>query len=134
MRIIGIGVDLVKVARIEAAIERWGERFLKRVFTPAEMEYCGGHAAGGIHYAARFAAKEAVRKATGEDLKWTDVEITNEERGKPVIRLSGGNPAEETENPKILLSISHTDEYAVAYVIAQTADTLNADHRPVEDR
>ena len=123
MRIIGIGVDLVEVARIEAAIERWGERFLKRIFTPAEMGYCGGRAAGGIHYAARFAAKEAVRKATGEDLNWTDVEITNEERGKPVVRLSSRNLAGGgVENTKILLSISHTDEYAVAYVIAQTTE------------
>ena len=122
MQIIGIGVDLVEVARIEAAIEKWGERFLKRVFTPAEVEYCGSHAAGGIHYAARFAAKEAVRKATGEDLKWTDVEITNEVQGKPVVRLSGRNLTGEAENPKILLSISHTDEYAIAYVIAQTTE------------
>jgi holo-[acyl-carrier protein] synthase len=123
MRIIGIGVDLVEVARIEAAIERWGERFLKRIFTPAEMEYCGGHTVGGIHYAARFAAKEAVRKATGEDLNWTDVEITNEERGKPVVRLSGRNlTGEEAENTKILLSISHTDEYAVAYVVVQATE------------
>ncbi len=123
MRIVGIGVDLVEVARVEAAIEKWGERFVKRVFTPAEVEYCRMHASCGIHYAARFAAKEAVRKATGENLKWTDVEITNEVQGKPVVRLSGRNlTGEGTENTEILLSISHTDEYAVAYVVVQTTE------------
>jgi holo-[acyl-carrier protein] synthase len=122
MRIVGIGVDLVEVARVETAIEKWGERFLKRVFTPVEVEYCELHAARGIHYAARFAAKEAVRKATGENLKWTDVEITNEVQGKPVVRLSGRNLTGETENTRILLSISHTDEYAVAYVVVQATN------------
>ena len=122
MQIVGIGVDLVEVARVEAAIEKWGKRFVKRVFTPAEAEYCELHAARGIHYAARFAAKEAVRKATGENLKWTDVEITNEVQGKPVVRLSGRNLTGGTENTRILLSISHTDEYAVAYVVVQATD------------
>ena len=114
MQITGVGVDLVEVARIEKAIGRWGDHFLKHVFTPVEVEYCRGNTNNGIHFSARFAAKEAVRKAIGGNIGWTDVEITNEEDGKPVVRLAKNNHGQQ-----IFLSMSHTDKYAIAYVIVQ---------------
>ena len=112
MQIIGVGVDLVEVVRVEKAIRRWGDHFLKHVFTPAEIAYCRKRANEGIHLSARFAAKEAVRKAVGRNTKWTDVEITNEGDGKPVVRL-----AESDSRWQIFLSMSHTGEHAIAYVI-----------------
>ena len=117
--IIGIGTDIVKVERIEKAIEKWGIRFLKRVFTHTELEYCRNRAREGIHFAARFAAKEAFRKAAGRKLNWTDVEIINQDEGKPVVRLSGEISGDDIKNWKSFISISHTYEYAIAYVLIQ---------------
>ncbi len=120
--IIGVGTDIVKVERIEKAIEKWGMRFLKRVFTPTELEYCRSRAREGIHFAARFAAKEAFRKAAGRKLNWTDVEIINEDEGKPAVSLSGKISGDDIKNWKSFISISHTYEYAIAYVLIQTAN------------
>ncbi len=117
--IIGIGTDIVKVERIEKAIEKWGMRFLKRVFTGTELEYCKSRAREGIHFAARFAAKEAFRKASGRKLNWNDVEIINEEEGKPVVRMIGKFSENDKKSWKSFISISHTDEYAIAYVLIQ---------------
>ena len=113
----GIGVDIVGVVRIEKVIEKWDDRFLRHVFTPAEIEYCRRYAVEGIHFAARFAAKEAVRKAVGEKFKWTDVEIINDADGKPVVKLVGANLHVNVKKLRIFLSMSHTDEYAIAYVV-----------------
>lgn len=92
--IYGVGVDLIRVERIREAWQRWGVRFEKRVFTPAEVEFCRarGNAAGCL--ALRFAAKEAFAKAVGVGLRsaellWRDIEVTADERGKPFLVLSG---------------------------------------------
>ncbi len=116
--IVGVGVDLVEVARVERAIKKWGGHFLKHVFTPAEVAYCRKRANEGVHLSARFAAKEAVRKAVGRNIRWTDVEITNEEDGKPVVRL-----AKSDSGRQFFLSMSHTGEYAIAYVVIQTTES-----------
>jgi holo-[acyl-carrier protein] synthase len=113
----GLGVDIVEVARIEKILKKWGERFLQRVFTQKEQDYCSRKAHPEQSLAARFAAKEAVLKAIGTGLSggvnWTDVEVVNTESGKPEVRL-GKNLLEKVGNKKILLSLSHTREWAIA--------------------
>ena len=118
-----IGLDIVEVQRIKELLEQYGAKFIGKILSSSEISLYENKPNDLIFLAGRFAAKEAVRKATGENLKWTDVEITNEERGKPIVRLSDRNlTGGGTENTRILLSISHTDEYAVAYVVVQTTD------------
>jgi len=113
----GLGIDLVEVGRIKRAVDRWGHRFLHRVFTPGEISYCNRKVFPEQSLAARFAAKEAVFKAMGTGLsggiRWTDVEIANDPRGKPEVRL-GPRITRLLGNRTILLSISHTKEFAVA--------------------
>ncbi len=116
----GVGIDIVEVARIERTLNRFGQRFLRRVFTPGEWDYCSRKAHPGQSLAARFAAKEAVLKAMGTGLSggvnWTDVEVVNSESGKPEVKLS---PAlvRKIGNKKVLLSISHTKEFAIAQAV-----------------
>ena len=118
--ITGIGVDILSIIRIKNAIERWQERFISRVYTQGEIDYCRRQRLEFIHFAARFAAKEAVMKALGSRVGWKDIEIINDERGKPSVILSdrakketGGQQAE-----KIFLSLSHDGAYAIAQVVA----------------
>ena len=112
--IIGIGIDIIEVARIEKAIERWGDNFLKHVFTDREIEYAQGNKHPKQHFAARFAAKEAVYKAVGNDptIHWKDIKILNDNHGKPYCELK-----KEGFNNKIVISLSHTQNYAVANAI-----------------
>jgi holo-[acyl-carrier protein] synthase len=116
----GLGIDMVEVGRIKRALNRWGERFLHRVFTSEERDYCKRKAFPEQSLAARFAAKEAVLKAIGTGLsggiRWTDVRIVNGKSGRPEVRL-GKNITQRIGNKKILLSISHTKEFAIAQVI-----------------
>lgn len=115
------GVDLIEIARLRAAVERHGVRFLARVFTPAEITLCSGRAES---LAARFAAKEAVAKALGtgiwrSGIGWTDVEILREQSGAPLLRLHGG-AAQRAAALGIgawSLSLSHDRERAVAFVV-----------------
>ena len=113
----GTGIDLLEVARIKKATERWGERFLHRVFTQQERDYCQRKAHPEQSLAARFAAKEAVLKAIGTGLsggiRWTDIEVANDEKGKPGVRL-GKRILQKVGKRKVLLSISHTKEFAIA--------------------
>ena len=92
-RILGHGIDLIECRRIEELAERHGERFLRRVFTEAELKYCLDRAHRWQHLAGRFAAKEAVLKALGTgwrgQIAWTDVEVTNDPLGRPTVRLDG---------------------------------------------
>ena len=124
MRIFGIGVDVVDVARIEEAIARHGERFLERTFTEGERVYCEGLAQSGPSYAARFAAKEAVAKAFGTGIGGEaglrEIEVVRAESGAPGIRLSG-HAAEFAAShgiSQVLVSLSHTRHSAVAQVVA----------------
>ncbi|NIA07569.1 MAG: holo-ACP synthase [Actinobacteria bacterium] len=124
MRILGHGVDVIECPRILKLLEDHGDRFLKRVFTEHELEYCHRHKESTQHLAGRFAAKEAVLKALGTGMrgrmKWTDVEIANDDLGKPEISLSGesADVAKKTGVSQVLVSISHTREHAVASAIA----------------
>jgi holo-[acyl-carrier protein] synthase len=125
MKIIGIGVDIVETARIEASISRHGDRFLQRVFTAGEIAYCSGMKCAACHFAARFAAKEAVSKAfgtgIGEKMEWRDIEVQRKESGAPFLVLHGGaaRMAEVGGVAEMLLSLSHSDQYAVASVVFQ---------------
>ena len=116
----GLGVDLVEVGRIRRACDRWGERFLRRVFTAGERAYCMRKAHPEQSLAARFAAKEAVLKAIGTGLsggiRWTDVEVVNERSGKPGVRL-GERITRRIGDRTVLLTISHTKELAIAQAI-----------------
>ncbi len=123
--IIGTGIDLVEISRIVSAIEKHGDRFLKRLFSPEELDYCLGKAARDQHLAGRFAAKEAVFKALGtgwaEGVSWLGVEILPGIAGAPQINLSG--PAKERlrsiGGQRIHISISHTDKMATAVAIVE---------------
>ena len=109
--IIGTGIDIIEIDRIQKAIDRWGEDFLKHVFNDEEIEYAQKRKFPTQHYAARFAAKEAIYKAFGDykTLGWKDITILNDANGRPYCRLRDKN----IKN-KIFLSISHTKNYAVA--------------------
>ena len=110
----GIGIDIIEIDRIQKAIDRWGEGFLKHVFNDEEIEYALKRKFPTQHYAARFAAKEAIYKAFGsyKTLGWKDMTILNDENGRPYCRLK-----DKKIKNKILLSISHTKNYAVANAI-----------------
>ena len=123
--IIGTGVDLIEVERIERALRRHGRRFLDRLFTPAEIEYCEAGGALKCHrLAARFAAKEAALKALGtglrDGLNWTDIEVVRDPLGKPALRLSGkaADLAAQQGIAQVHVSLSHAKDYAVAQVVA----------------
>ena len=120
MGILGTGIDLVENARIAASIEKFGDRFLHRVFTPGEIAYCASKPKPVPHYAARFAAKEAVSKCfgtgIGKQLGWLDMEVTNDEAGAPHLLLHGDGKtlAEQRGVRHIFVSLTHTDAYAAA--------------------
>ena len=121
--ILGIGIDIVEVDRIGAAIARTA--FQERVYTPAEREYCDSRGAQRpASYAARFAAKEAVMKALGTGLRggtWQDIEILLNELGRPEVRLRGyfAARAAELAVSKVHVSLSHTRDYAAAQAVAE---------------
>lgn len=126
-----IGVDIVEVARIAQALDRWGERFLRRVYTGGEIAYCGGRTSS---LAARWAAKEAVSKALGTGwaaqaahdagwIDWVEIEVVRQASGQPEVRLSGKARAraEAIGVAGWQLSMSHTHEHAVAMVVGWRA-------------
>jgi len=126
--IIGIGTDIVECLRIAQMIERHGEVFLQRVYTTREIEYCSTRKAATQHYAGRWAAKEAVLKAMGtgwaRGISWRDIEIRNDEGGRPRIALGGGarEVCETLGLADMLISISHCRSHATAYAIAVGRD------------
>ena len=118
----GIGVDIIEIERISKAIKNKA-RFSERFFTEAENDYCNSKADSFVHYAGRFAAKEAVVKAMGtgfKGFKWKDIEIINQPSGKPEVKLlaKAAVIAKEKEIIEIEVSISHSRNYAVAQAIA----------------
>jgi len=124
--IAGIGVDIVEVSRLERAIGEYGDRFVNRVFTGREIEYCERVARKAERYATRFAAKEAARKALGAAtpiaaLSWHDVEIISSTEGAPQLQFHG-RAAEIVEKLKIVsahVSLSHERGQAVAFVVLE---------------
>jgi len=116
----GLGADVIEVARIRGVMERQGQRFLERVFTPEEREYCFRMAHPHKHLAARFAAKEAVSKCfttgIGSELGWRSVSVYHGERNQPLVRLDPKGEAllREAGATHVLLTLSHTDTVAMA--------------------
>lgn len=125
MAIIGIGIDLVEVERIRTLLERHGERFKARTFTEVEVAYCDGCADPAMHYAARFAAKEAGAKALGtgfaQGVFWVDIEVARDVAGRPELRMHGAARAlaEKQGVTQCHVSLSHTKEQAVAQVVLE---------------
>ncbi|MCL5037732.1 MAG: holo-ACP synthase [Chloroflexi bacterium] len=117
---LSIGFDIIEVERIESAALRWGETFEKRIFTPGELDYCGGGPARMIRLAARFAAKEALYKALGGGFGWQDAEVDSRPGSPPVLILhdKAKTRAEKIGAVDISLSISHTKGTAAAVVVA----------------
>jgi len=126
--ILGTGVDIAETSRIERSLERHGERFSQRVFTPAEIAYCEKFKNRAERYAARFAAKEAAFKALGtgwrEGIRWLDAEVIHRSSGKPELVLTGKaeEVAREMRVTRMSVSISHSDCYVVALVIFEGDD------------
>ena len=112
--LIGTGVDITEVRRIRQAVEKWGEDFLKRIFTNAEIENAKTKTSFYQHLAGRFAAKEAIFKALGDNqLSWQDIQIHNDEAGKPVCVFLNGRG----KDINVVISISHVKTYAVANAV-----------------
>ena len=124
MHVLGIGTDIVECLRIAQMIERHGELFIGRVFTPAEVEYCSIRKSATQHYSGRWAAKEAILKAIGtgwvRGISWQDMEVVNDMGGRPEVQLSGGaaEACQKRGIRKVLVSISHCRSHATAYAIA----------------
>ncbi|HXM99060.1 MAG TPA: holo-ACP synthase [Candidatus Dormibacteraeota bacterium] len=119
----GLGVDITEVDRIQGAIERQGERLLKRIYTPAEIAYCERFKNKFERYAGRFAVKEAAMKALGtgwsRGVRWVDIEVVREKGGRPVLKLAGEAKqiAERMGVKNIAITITHTEKQALAQVI-----------------
>ena len=128
MSIVGIGIDLVDCARIENSIERFGERFLRRVFTEGEIAYSQSMKFPARHFAARFAAKEALSKAfgtgIGKAMGWRDLDVRKKESGEPYVVMSGGaeKMAIERGVKKVWISLSHTDQAGMATIILESGE------------
>jgi holo-[acyl-carrier protein] synthase len=122
--IIGIGTDIAECLRIARMIERHGELFINRVYTPGEISYCQSRAQATQHFTGRWAAKEAILKALGtgwrRGIAWRDIEIRNESSGQPVVAVRGGakEVAEQLGITKLLVTISHCRTHATAYAVA----------------
>ena len=123
--ILGIGIDIIEVVRIKASLEKFGERFGKRILLPDETAYCLSHKDPAPFVAARFAAKEAISKAfgtgIGTQLGWQDMEICKKESGEPFVVLHGkGKKLFESRQAKqLLVSLSHTENYAAVTAVLE---------------
>jgi len=123
--IVGTGIDIAEVPRIRKSIERFGQRFLERIFTAGEIRYCDSKANRVERYAGRFAAKEAAMKALGtgwnHGVRWRDCEVSRKPGGRPTMVFHGkaGEFAAGLGVKNIALSISHTEEQAIAQVILE---------------
>ncbi|MBN2254504.1 MAG: holo-ACP synthase [Deltaproteobacteria bacterium] len=121
----GIGIDIVDVKRIDDIIGRWGETFLRRVYSREEIDYCAGMARASMHFAARFAAKEAFLKCIGVELRkgisLRHISVDNKRDGSPVLRFQEEFADRLFQHgiTKTYVSLSHTDTYATAVVILE---------------
>ena len=125
--VVGVGTDLMEIARIQQSIARFGDRFLVRVFTPREIEYCQRKKNAAESFAARFAAKEAGAKALGTGIShgvgWLELEVTREPSGKPSLELKGraAQRARALGVTHISLSLTHSRDVALAVVIMENS-------------
>ena len=112
--ILGTGIDIIEIKRIKKAIDRWGNGFLNHVFNKEELDYAKKHKKSTQHLAGRFAAKEAIVKAIGDNahINWKDMTILNDKHGAPYCVFN-----KKKFKKKILISLSHSENYAVASAI-----------------
>jgi len=126
--ILGVGTDITECLRIARMIERHGELFIDRVYTPAEIQYCRNRKQATQHFTGRWAAKEAILKALGtgwrRGIAWRDIEVRNEPGGRPVVAVRGGakDVIEQLGIAKLLVSISHCRSHATAFAVAVGRD------------
>jgi holo-[acyl-carrier protein] synthase len=123
--VLGLGIDIIEVSRIQSSFEKFGERFVNRILRPEEIRYCLSHRAPAPFLAVRFAAKEAISKAfgtgIGSQLGWLDMEIRHRESGEPYVVLHGGGSALMASRgaDALLISLSHTQAYATAVALLE---------------
>ena len=126
MSVLGIGVDLVECARVQHSLDRFGDRFLHRVFTEGEIAYSQSMKFPARHLAARFAAKEAISKAfgtgIGKAMGWKDIDVHKKPSGEPFIVLEGGAKqlAAARGVAKVSITLSHTDNHAMAMIVLES--------------
>ncbi len=118
MAVLGVGTDIVRMDRISALVDKYGDRFLRRVYTQTERNYCSEKAKPAMHFAGRFAAKEAVAKALYQSghldvIPLSHIEITNDRYGRPVVAVS------HLYDRRVKVSISHDHEYAIAMAVVE---------------
>jgi holo-[acyl-carrier protein] synthase len=124
--ILGVGIDIIEVGRIQASLEKFGERFVNRVLHPNEIAYCNSHKRPAPFVAVRFAAKEAISKAfgtgIGSQLSWHDMEVGRKPSGEPFVILheAGQKLLRERGGRVVLISLSHTQEHATAIAILES--------------
>lgn len=121
--IVGVGIDLTPIPRVAALLDRWGERFARKVFTDGERAYCDRRGQRAQHYAARFAAKEAALKALGvpADLSWHELEVVSDGAGAPRLDLAGraAEAAARLGARRAHLSLTHAGDMAAAVVVLE---------------
>ena len=123
MSLVGIGIDVVEVSRIRSSMDEFGVKFLARIFTERERDYCERQKMPEMHYAARFAAKEAISKAfgtgIGKDVSWLDMEIIKKSGGEPEVQLScaAALKAKEVKAGQVMVSLTHSKDYAAANAV-----------------
>lgn len=119
--IFGIGIDIIEIHRIKQSIEKFDERFLNKIYTQTELDYCQSKKNKYQHYAARFAAKEAIAKAlaTGwsKGFRWKDIEIFNEKSGMPSVSLSGNLKSFLGSDKSLKITMSHSEHYVTCFAI-----------------
>jgi len=119
--VLGLGIDIIEIARVKKSIDKFGDKFLEKVFTEGEIKYCNAKFNKYQHYAARFAAKEAVYKALAsgwtEGLRWKDIEILNDDSGMPSVNPSGKLKSFLSGDTQLRISISHSDNYVTSVAI-----------------
>jgi len=122
--IFGIGVDIIEISRIKKSIEKFGDKFLNKIYTGKELDYCETKKNKYQHYAARFAAKEAIYKAMSTGWKkgatWKNIEIYNEPNGMPKVRLFGELNDFVNPDKELQISMSHSDNYVAVVAILYT--------------
>lgn len=130
MSVLGVGIDLVENARIQHSLDRFGERFLNRIFTAGEIEYCQSMKFPARHFAARFAAKEAVSKAfgtgIGRAMGWKDIDVHRKPSGEPFVVLGGGarKLADQRGITAVWITLSHTEHHATAMIVVESEGTV----------
>ena len=123
--VVGVGTDLIEIVRIQQSVARFGDRFLRRVFTPGEIDYCQRKKNAAESFAARFAAKEAGAKALGtgisQGIGWLELEVARQPSGKPSLQLSGraAQRARSLGVASVALSLTHSKDIALAVVVME---------------